>query len=110
MRLGDGSMLRDYIYVADVASAVGKLVGANAEHRTYNIGSGLGLTVNEILSALREVTGVDFAVEDHPAPPTFVDRVTLDVTRYTREFGEIARVGLADGIRKTWDALGSSEG
>lgn len=109
IRLGDGSMLRDYVYVTDVAIAVGRLVGADAEHRTYNIGSGHGLTVNQVLSALREVTGVDFAVEDRPAPPTFVDRVTLDVSRYVGEFGEIARVALADGIRETWDALESSQ-
>lgn len=105
VRLGDGSMVRDYVFVTDIADALAKLVGAATKHRTYNIGSGHGLTVNEVLAVLRDVTGIDFPIEDRPAPPTFVDRVTLNVARFTQEFGDVARVDIAEGIGATWGTI-----
>jgi UDP-glucose 4-epimerase len=105
VRLGDGGMVRDYVYVGDVVSAISPVVDASPCYRVYNVGSGVGQSVNEVLDHLREVIGRDFDVEEQPAPASFVDRVVLDTSRFRFEFGEIAKTSLSDGIRATWLAM-----
>ena len=102
VRLGDGSMVRDYIYVEDAVRMITDMVGRNPEHDVYNIGSGAGSTVSEVLEAIRTVVGAPFAVEERPVPATFVDRVVLDVSRYHREFGVPESTPLLEGIARTY--------
>ena len=108
VRFGDGSMVRDYIYVEDLVRMILPLVREPTQRRLYNMGSGHGSTVSEILDALREVTGEDFAVDARPIPPTFVQRVVLDTSRYSAEFGSLEHpVGLRAGIERTYDEIRS---
>lgn len=108
VQFGDGSMVRDYIYVEDLVRMILPLVDGPTRHRLYNIGSGHGSTVGEILSTLREVTGIDFAVEVRPTPPTFVQRVVLDTARYNDEFGPLEHpLGLHAGIERTYEEIRS---
>lgn len=106
LQFGDGSMVRDYIYVEDLVRMILPLVRTVGRHRLYNMGSGVGSSVAEILQTLREVTGVDFPVDVRPSPPTFVDRVVLDTARYTSEFGAPeTSVGLYAGIERTYEEI-----
>lgn len=105
VRLGDGSMVRDYIYVADAVRMITKVVGVEREFDLYNIGSGTGYSINDVFDSIRRVTGLDFGIDDRPAPPTFVDRVVLDVERYSEEFGAPSVVALDDGVRETFIEL-----
>ncbi|MEN0083824.1 MAG: NAD-dependent epimerase/dehydratase family protein [Leifsonia sp.] len=108
LQFGDGSMVRDYIYVEDLVRMILPLVRTQGRHRLYNMGSGIGSSVAEILQTLRQVTGVDFAVDVQPSPPTFVDRVVLDTARYEDEFGALAdQVGLYAGIERTYEEIRS---
>lgn len=100
-RFGDGSMVRDYIYVEDVAALVAPLIGRATEHSLYNIGSGVGTSVNAVLEALEHATGLAPIIDERPAPPTFVDQVVLDTTRYREEFGEPLLMSLEAGIAAT---------
>ena len=102
---GDGSMVRDYVYVADVAEMVADAVTGGPTQDVYNVGSGQGTTVNELLEVVSEVTGERPRVEHVAAPPTFVDHVTLDTTRFTSEFGARELTPLRDGIARTWDEI-----
>jgi UDP-glucose 4-epimerase len=102
LRLGDGGMVRDYIFVNDLVEMIVRMVGRPALHSVYNIGSGQGHSVNDVLRTIREVTEIDFAVEERPKPATFVDRVVLSTERYVREFGEVRITDLSDGIRSTY--------
>lgn len=102
VRLGDGGMVRDYIYVDDLVRMITRIVGRPTHHSLYNLGSGEGHSVGEVLSSLQRVTGIDFQIVEHPKPPTFVDRVVLDTTRFFNEFGRIALTPLDEGIRKTY--------
>jgi UDP-glucose 4-epimerase len=105
VRFGDGSMVRDYIYVDDAVSMIRAMVHTKPLRSVYNIGSGHGHSVNEVLESLKRVTGRDFAVADRPVPPTFVDRVVLDPSRYREEFGQIPLTGLDEGVRVTWEDI-----
>jgi UDP-glucose 4-epimerase len=88
---GDGSQTRDYVYVADIVSA--NVAAANAaapEHQVYNVGTGIEVSVLELVEAIIGVAGVEpaaFAPEFRPGRPGEVQRSCLDVTR--------ARDGLA---------------
>lgn len=102
VQFGDGSMVRDYVFVSDLVRMIVALVGQDALHHVYNLGSGSGLTVTEVLEALRRVTNVDFRVDVRAKPPTFVDQVVLDTSRFSGEFGMTLLTSLDDGIAATW--------
>ena len=105
VRLGDGGMVRDYIYVQDLVAMLARTVGAAPRHAVYNLGSGRGHSVNDVFAALRAVTGVDFAIDAQPKPPTFVERVVLSTHRFSEEFGAVEPTELVEGIRLTYDEL-----
>lgn len=99
---GDGSMIRDYIYVKDVANMLAESFHKNNKEDVYNIGSGHGRSVNEIIGIIENVTGRSFKKETKPAPRTFVQNVVLDASRYVGEFGSSERTEIEKGIRYTW--------
>ena len=104
-RFGDGSMVRDYLYVEDLVAMIGSLVATTPHFDTYNLGSGTGHSVTEILEALRRVTDVDFEIRQLAVPRTFVDRVVLDTTRFRTEFAVAPLTDLDEGIRRTFDEI-----
>jgi UDP-glucose 4-epimerase len=106
VQFGDGSMVRDYLYVEDLVEMIVKIVDApSRSHDTYNLGSGTGQSVLQTFQTIREVTGIDFPIRRIPVPATFVDRVVLDTTRYTEEFGAVELLPFAEGIRRTHEEL-----
>jgi UDP-glucose 4-epimerase len=65
----DGTGVRDYIHVSDLAEAHGLLLGylrAGGTSTTMNCGYGRGFSVREVIETVREVTGVDFVAEEGP--------------------------------------------
>lgn len=109
IQLGDGSMVRDYVFVSDAVEMITSLVASNPQHDLYNIGTGHGFTVSEVLEAIKVVTGRNFAVEQRPAPATYVDRVVLDTSRYRAEYGDPPTTSLFEGIRLTLDGMEASD-
>ncbi|MEO6805553.1 MAG: UDP-glucose 4-epimerase GalE [Edaphobacter sp.] len=68
----DGTCIRDYIHVRDLAEAHLLALGALSESRSrliYNIGNGQGFTVLEVIESVRRVTGKPIAVEECPRRP-----------------------------------------
>jgi UDP-glucose 4-epimerase len=107
VQFGDGSMVRDYIYVEDLARMVASTLGKKTPHDVFNIGSGHGHSVSHVLDSLRRITGVHFDIEVQPTPPTFVDNVVLDTTRFRSQFGNFALTPLDEGVRRTYKEIRS---
>lgn len=108
---GDGSMIRDYIYVEDLARMIVRPLGHDAPHDLYNLGSGVAHSLDEILDAIARVTGTQPQVVRRPAPSTFVERIALSVDRFHADFGApVAPLSLEDGIRRTWDDIVERDG
>lgn len=101
---GDGSMVRDYLYVEDAARMVTVASAGEPQHDVYNIGSGIGVSVNELVAVAREVTGRSVEVQHIEQPVTFVNRSVLDVSRFSQEFKLRASVSLREGMERTWRA------
>jgi UDP-glucose 4-epimerase len=102
---GDGSMVRDYLYVRDAVRMIGDTVGRQSNEDVYNIGSGEGTSVSELLRVARRVTGIDPEIEVKAVPSTFLDRVVLDTSRFRSEFAYDDFVSLEDGMADTWEQL-----
>ncbi|MBI5357969.1 NAD-dependent epimerase/dehydratase family protein [Candidatus Saccharibacteria bacterium] len=106
---GDGSMVRDYIYISDLAEMIAKSFEKSTKNKVYNIGSGKGYTVNEIVETIESVTGLSAKVEHKETPSTFVNKIVLDSNRFLEEFEIRPKTDLRKGIEKTWQALKNSQ-
>jgi len=74
----DGTAVRDYIHVTDLAEAHVLAIGAfeKSKAKVFNLGTGTGFTVREVIDAAKRVTGIDMSVEETPRragdPPSLV--------------------------------------
>ena len=78
---------------------------AAPEFDVYNVGTGVGHTVNEVLTIVRDVTGADFVIDQIPVPLTFQQSAVLDVNRFDGEFGRPDFISLENGIASMWKQL-----
>lgn len=78
---GDGSNVRDYIYIDDLCEAVTQLLEKEACNTTINIGSGQGASINDIINVLKEVVSEEVKVDYLPARSVDVSHMILDTTR-----------------------------
>jgi UDP-glucose 4-epimerase len=102
---GDGSMVRDYLYVEDLVKMICAFVEAEPAHAVYNLGSGRGYSVSEVVEVIGRATGISTGVVRRDVPRTFVDRVVLDTERFTSEFGAVDLTSLEDGVLRTFRAM-----
>lgn len=103
--MGDGSMVRDYIYVGDVANMVAGMFDHPAKHQVYNIGSGEGVSVSQLVEAVQQVSGKQAELVNVPVPSTFVSKVVLDTSRFSNEFSLKPQTDLASGLKLTLDYI-----
>jgi UDP-glucose 4-epimerase len=106
---GNGSMVRDYIYVKDVTDMVTAAFQGPHRYDVYNIGSGQGNTLNEVIECIKDVTGKKVEIHREAVPATFVDKVILDTDRYRSEFHIEPETSLLDGVRATYEHIIGSE-
>ncbi len=108
----DGSCIRDYIHVADLADAhavavahLEKLHGTGTQtQRVYNVGSGEGSTVFDVMDAIRTVTGIAFEPEVVARRAGDPARVVASPERIMRELGWSAKHSLHDMVASAWEA------
>lgn len=98
---GNGEAARDYIYVDDVVEALLKTADHDGPGQLFNIGSGKGLSLNELLQVFRGLFDVDLQCRYVPAAPSDVPVSVLDISRADRELDWRPTVGLEEGLRRT---------
>jgi UDP-glucose 4-epimerase len=100
---GDGSVVRDFPYVGDVADAVTRAVETPEEAVRVNIGRGKGTSLNELIDVLVRVTGRVPEVRYLPGRAFDVPRNVLDVSLAARKLGWVPATDLEVGLRLTLD-------
>ena len=97
---GDGTAVRDYLYVDDVVEgnviALGKGSG-----EMFNLGTGIGTSVNDIVRELKAITGFAEDAIYEPARAGEVQRIYLDASRAKRVLGWQPQVTFTEGLRRT---------
>lgn len=99
---GDGEVVRDYLYVSDLADALELAARVETREKVLNIGSGEGLSLNALIRCISEVVGEEPVVEYLPARPLDVPVSVLDIGRAQAELGWRPGTGLAEGVERTW--------
>ena len=102
----DGTCIRDYIHVTDLAEAhvlALRALEAGAKTTAYNLGNGRGFSVKEVIDTARAVTGRNFPIRMGARRPGDPARLVGDATRIQRELGWQPRhADLAEMIETAW--------
>ena len=108
----DGTCVRDYVHVLDLAEAhvtsLDYLDRDTREHSTFNVGTGKGASVFEVLAEIKRVTKVDFEIDLQPRRPGDPPYLCADVSRIKEHLGWTAKRDLAEIIESAWSARQAS--
>jgi GDP-L-fucose synthase len=99
---GTGRPRREFLHVDDLADAVVFLMKGWSEDEPINIGSGEDVTIAELAGLIARVLGFTGRFVFDPSKPDGAPRKLLDVSKLTA-LGWRPRIGLAEGIRQTYD-------
>lgn len=104
----DGTCVRDYIHVADLAeahvAAARRLAAGDPIEPVYNLGSGAGSSVRQIMDTIREVTGIDFEPDVHPRRPGDPARIVATGELAARDLDWRMRHTLQQMVATAWEA------
>lgn len=104
----DGTNVRDYVHVGDIAAAhveaAKRLASGASIEAAYNLGSGDGLSVKQIMDAVVRVTGIDFTPEIGPRRAGDPDRIVATGELAARDLDWKMRYSVDEMVRTGWDA------
>lgn len=104
----DGTCVRDFVHVADLAEAhlvaLDALAGGPPGHRVFNVGTGRGTSVRDMVDAILRVSGLDLAPEVRPRRPGDVPVAVADPTAIAEALGWRAARGVDEMIESAWTA------
>ena len=98
---GDGTQTRDFIYVDDVVDALMEVVEKAPNSRPYNVATGKGTTVTELVDTITDIYGYKPVFEYDLTKPTMIPTRLVDVTRIKNEIGWVSKTSLREGLEKT---------
>jgi nucleoside-diphosphate-sugar epimerase len=102
---GDGAQLRDYIHVDDVVSAMMALAeSSKADGRSYNVGSGSGISLAEAAQIVVDIAGAGRV--EHVEWPALAAQIetgdfVADISRIRNELGWTPTIALRQGLERT---------
>lgn len=94
---GNGTNVRDYIYIEDLAQSFVQLIENKVTNLTINIGSGMGYSINEVLSILRETAQSEINVIHELTRSVDVNSMVLDISTL-RSLVDMHQTSLESGI------------
>ena len=104
----DGSCVRDYVHVLDLAeahlSALDYLDRDDRPHATFNVGTGTGSSVFEVLAEIKRVSGIDFAIDVAERRAGDPPALCANVDRIRQTLGWTAKRGLSEIVESAWAA------
>jgi UDP-glucose 4-epimerase len=105
----DGSCVRDYVHVMDLAKAhIAALDYLNQDNRqfsVFNVGTGAGSSVLEVMDQIKKTTGIDFELELAPRRAGDPPRLIADVSRINKVMNWKSENSLVEIVESAWKAL-----
>ena len=98
---GDGSVVRDYIYIDDAINAIIKVVNGENKHHTFNLGCGYGTSIKELLLTIEKALGIELKIVYRAGRTVDVPVNYLDISRYEKYYGKLNPISLEEGIKRT---------
>ena len=102
---GDGSIIRDFLYVTDVVSALLAAADYQGEESLFNIGSGQGLSLNQLIALLEVRLNRSLEVEYLPSRGCDVPTNVLCIDKARTFLGWSPQISVADGLSRLCDSL-----
>lgn len=98
---GDGSVIRDFIYIDDAVEAIIKIATQNVEQKTFNLGCGYGTSIKQLLDIISSTLKLHLKIKYVEGRSVDVPVNYLDIQRYEKYFGTLNPISLEEGIKKT---------
>lgn len=95
---GDGSMMRDHTYVADIVSGILAAIDRANGYHIYNLGESRPVSLTDLIAAIERALGKKAIIDRQPLQPGDVDRTYADVSLAQKELGYVPRTSLEDGL------------
>ena len=104
---GDGSSIRDYLYIDDAVEALSKAISHEGESSLFNIGSGSGNSVLELVAHIEDITDNQISLEFQPSRAFDAPANVLDVSFAKSELSWTPRTELRQGLEETvrWNRI-----
>jgi UDP-glucose 4-epimerase len=100
---GDGSAVRDYIYIDDVSCAFDSIARYEGSQRIFNVGCGKGLSINELVTSMDGVLDCKPRIRYVGQRTTDISKNYLDISKMATECGWAPTYSLEAGLAKTVD-------
>ena len=100
---GDGTIVRDYVHVSDVARAFLRALDYAGSSRVFNIASGQGRTLSDIVALIRTLSSRPVDVRHRAPRPFDVPSNVLDIARARAELNWTPTIAFEDGVRETFE-------
>jgi UDP-glucose 4-epimerase len=101
--IGDGNAIRDYIHIKDLISVITVLMEYRGNQKIFNIGTGIGTSINEIIQILIKYYNIPFHINYINKRGSDVDRNILDISRIRTETGWYPLISLEEYIKSIRD-------
>lgn len=98
---GDGSVIRDFIYVDDAVDGILNIANGKSEHKIFNLGCGYGTSINKVLDTVEKVLGCKLNISYTEGRKVDVPVNFLDIERYEKTYGKFEPINLNQGVLKT---------
>lgn len=100
---GDGSAVRDYLYIEDMVTACRQAL--NGPPGTYNLGAGVGTSVIDLIEQVEQVTKRKLTIKRLPARASDVRHIVLDISQAKIMLDWQPVVSLPEGLERSWASL-----
>lgn len=98
---GDGCATRDYLYIDDVIAALIASSVYSGIPRVFNIGSGIGLSLSQLIGSVEQAVGCSIVIDRKPEPVGIIKSNVLDSTKAWQNLDWSPRISLNDGLAET---------
>jgi UDP-glucose 4-epimerase len=107
---GDGTAMRDYLFIDDFVEACTRLTDNPRITGVFNAGSGTGTSIRDLITLVAQVTGRVPEIVERPARGTDVRAIVLDCARLRAVAAWTPTVALEEGVDRTWKWLQATAG